>query len=1567
MYRTRTAAMGSMGLSLLILSALTASYLFAQVKPFDYRGDTARVQGGIALTLKAGKYEISRTSYQILGKVQRGEFVKMEGFDLTDSPGDPSLPYQIYDVVVPPNIDWETLTLKYEEVEAQTLPGDHYIGPAPPMRARVGDEELVIWGEGKAIVDGKNMNIYGHDEFFPKEAVAILSQSQMRKWKFVRIGVSPVQYNPVSGKLRLVKSFRINLDFKRIGTKVFRSNPMLRDTVMDKEAAKRFINIKDAVEWYRYVPPETKEPDVEDPDYVIITTNDIVAHSTRLADFVAHKTSLGHSVQVVTEADYGGLMGQPPNGTAEKIRQWLINNHVLIGIHYVLLIGDPDPDDPADPGDSVGDVPMKMCWPWRTSYNYRESPTDYFYADLSGDWDADGDEFFGERVSTTNPITPDPAINPDTFSVRWTGRIEVDSDGLHRFVTSSDDGIRVIIDGITVIEDWTDHFPTTTLGSIDLTAGQHNITIEFYDNTGDAVIHLFMMRPGDAYYGYIDFNKLYHDVGGVWTPGGLDGEYFNNMDFTASALTRVDAYINFTWGTGDQGPGGVDFAPDVYVGRIPVYDADYATLDSILLKTINYETAAAPAWRHKFLFSAVYLWDPKSDYQLGEALKADFADPLGFTTYRIYEEDFGLVPPPECAAINPKDVDPAADCNMLQEWANGGGYGIMSWSTHGWMNSASHLMVSADNIHLDDTTPAFTFQGSCLNGHPETHDNLGYSLLAQGAIATVSASRVSTNVCFNYGSTPDPKPTSGYNANLTYHYLMRIMQDQSAGHALYITKANVNPISNWLNKFDYNIYGDPSCSLLRHYGGLVLLFDTSGSMSWRHDGTSPAPVAEQRITFAKEATYPFMELLNDHSNKRINFGIADFPPQPWDSTVGCNGQVVTPMTLLTDASKTTAVDTTIPGLTAQGSTPLLAGMDSAIGMFGTESNKSIVLLSDGYHNCPSVVDATDPDVDALVTLLNTGEIKVFTIGFGRPTDVDHPLLERLAADTGGEFHDVTTFAFNPATWDPATDLQATYKSILVDSLGLETAADPMGVIRGGETVVRNVRINEHDKCVSIFLSWVTSQPNRLGLKVKTSDGAYIPITATAATPGIHYHAGNTYKILTVDESFLRARGKVGPTPWKIEIDAGRMSSNESENYQYSVILNSNLKMATGFDKTTYGTGDSITLTAKITEAGRPVTGLSNVKVAVARPGESLGNWYAANKVTAENIEQIPEKKDNETLSLLQRKTLYLTDILKLSLAGAFSPATTRLYDDGSHGDALADDGIYTNRYIDTVKEGTYSFFFQAGGGTVMGNFFDREDLVEKYLGVNVDPDHFRFEVIPLGVGDVQRFRVTVTPMDALGNYLGPRFSRKIKLSATNSKFIGAIEDNLEGGYSQVLHVPLSVDVKDVVVKAEVKGQAASFNLADIIKKPRKPYSFSVHAGTTMPRGTFNTFYDPDYCLIFDVGYHFTPQLSAVALFGYNRFKAGSTLVSDTYWLNLSGNLKYEFSTNPPYRIYVNGGLGLYVPENGSNDPGFNIGAGVDYDLPQGWIFEAGVDYHRIFSEGDDLDFLVPHVGLIFRF
>lgn len=107
------------------------------------------------------------------------------------------------------------------------------------------------------------------------------------------------------------------------------------------------------------------------------------------------------------------MLGQPPNGVAEKIRQWLKNNYLQLGIENVLLIGNPDEDDPTNPDDSVGEIPMKMLYP-RVGDGYHwdwyNSPSDYFYADLTGNWDLDGDELFGECRDSTDPTTPDPQI-----------------------------------------------------------------------------------------------------------------------------------------------------------------------------------------------------------------------------------------------------------------------------------------------------------------------------------------------------------------------------------------------------------------------------------------------------------------------------------------------------------------------------------------------------------------------------------------------------------------------------------------------------------------------------------------------------------------------------------------------------------------------------------------------------------------------------------------------------------------------------------------------------------------------------------------------------------------------------------------------------------------------------------------------------------------------------------------------------------------------------------------------------------------------------------------------------
>src|SRR5687768_8106765 len=58
---------------------------------------------------------------------------------------------------------------------------------------------------------------------------------------------------------------------------------------------------------------------------------------------------------------------------------------------------------------------------------------------------------------------------------------------------------------------------------------------------------------------------------------GLRGEYFDNRDFTALKLTRVDPSINFAWGTGSPAPAvGADTFSVRWTGRVsPRYSETY--------------------------------------------------------------------------------------------------------------------------------------------------------------------------------------------------------------------------------------------------------------------------------------------------------------------------------------------------------------------------------------------------------------------------------------------------------------------------------------------------------------------------------------------------------------------------------------------------------------------------------------------------------------------------------------------------------------------------------------------------------------------------------------------------------------------------------------------------------------------------------------------------------------------------------------------------------------------------------------------------------------------------------
>lgn len=77
----------------------------------------------------------------------------------------------------------------------------------------------------------------------------------------------------------------------------------------------------------------------------------------------------------------------------------------------------------------------------------------------------------------------------DNFSVRWTRTVSFD-DGTYRFMVTGDDGIRLYIDDQLKLSKWLDQEATTYTTNVELPAGKHTISLEYYENVGGAIAKL---------------------------------------------------------------------------------------------------------------------------------------------------------------------------------------------------------------------------------------------------------------------------------------------------------------------------------------------------------------------------------------------------------------------------------------------------------------------------------------------------------------------------------------------------------------------------------------------------------------------------------------------------------------------------------------------------------------------------------------------------------------------------------------------------------------------------------------------------------------------------------------------------------------------------------------------------------------------------------------------------------------------------------------------------------------------------------------------------------------------
>jgi LysM repeat protein len=123
----------------------------------------------------------------------------------------------------------------------------------------------------------------------------------------------------------------------------------------------------------------------------------------------------------------------------------------------------------------------------------------------------------GKKVSGTN------------FSARWT-RVRYLDAGSYRFRVVVDDGVRILLDNVPIIDEWHDTAPREYVSVHQVSTGNHNLQIDYYQHLGGARIH-FTIEPVE--------------VGAGWK-----AEYFNNMELKGDpAVVRYYSTIDFDYGT----------------------------------------------------------------------------------------------------------------------------------------------------------------------------------------------------------------------------------------------------------------------------------------------------------------------------------------------------------------------------------------------------------------------------------------------------------------------------------------------------------------------------------------------------------------------------------------------------------------------------------------------------------------------------------------------------------------------------------------------------------------------------------------------------------------------------------------------------------------------------------------------------------------------------------------------------------------------------------------------------------------------------------------------------------
>lgn len=192
--------------------------------------------------------------------------------------------------------------------------------------------------------------------------------------------------------------------------------------------------------------------------------------------------------------------------------------------------------------DRFGDAEAKLDW-----HVVGSPPPDYDWQNWRGEY-YNNTELYGSPslIRDDEQINFDwgygsPAnavINPDFFSVRWTQPVHFDH-GRYQFWTTSDDGVRLWVNGQLIIDHWHAQQATTISAEIDLPGGTVEIKMEYFERTHGAQARL-----------------TWSQISSIPLINSVQANYWNNLSLWGDpVLSREELAVDHVWGMGSPGIG----------------------------------------------------------------------------------------------------------------------------------------------------------------------------------------------------------------------------------------------------------------------------------------------------------------------------------------------------------------------------------------------------------------------------------------------------------------------------------------------------------------------------------------------------------------------------------------------------------------------------------------------------------------------------------------------------------------------------------------------------------------------------------------------------------------------------------------------------------------------------------------------------------------------------------------------------------------------------------------------------------------------------------------------------